>query len=87
MTITFEIPHEIEQDILIDGADIHTAAREAFLVELYRLRKISQHQLGMALGIDDYVTDDILKRHGVALEISVEEQRAEADSFRKAGSE
>ena len=87
MTITFEIPYDIEQDIFADGADINSAAREAFLVDLYRRRKITQHQLGIALGVDYYDTDGVLIRHGVALEISVEEQRAEADSFRKAGSE
>jgi hypothetical protein len=83
MTISFEIPHDIEQDVSTDGADLNGEAREAFLVELYRRRRISQHQLGMALGLDDYETDDVLRRHGVALEISVEDQRAEAVSLSK----
>jgi predicted HTH domain antitoxin len=84
VTISFEIPHDIEQEVAAAGADLNGEAREAFLVELYRRRKISQHQLGMALGVDDYETDEVLKRHGVALEISVEEQRTEADSLGKA---
>jgi len=83
VTISFEIPHDIEQDVSTDGADLNGEAREVFLVELYRRRRISQHQLGMALGLDDYETDDVLKRHGVALEISIEDQRAEAASLSK----
>jgi Uncharacterised protein family (UPF0175) len=83
MTIMFEIPHDIEQEVSADGADLNDEAREAFLVELYRRHRISQHQLGMALGLDDYETDGVLKRHGVLLEISVEEQCAEAASLRE----
>jgi hypothetical protein len=63
--------------------DLNDEAREAFLVELYRRHSISQHQLGMALGLDDYETDGVLKRHGVPLEISIEEQCAEAASLRE----
>jgi len=85
VTITFEIPHDIERDLSADGTDLNDEAREAFLVELYRRHKISQHQLGMALGVDDFEADEILKRHGVALEISNDDQKAESDSFRKAG--
>jgi len=83
VNITFEIPSDIEE-VCTDGADPNDEAREAFLVELYRRGKISQHQLGMALGLDHYDTDEALKRHGVALEISIEEQQAEAVSLREA---
>jgi hypothetical protein len=83
VTISFEIPNDIEQEVSTSGADLNCDAREAFLVELYRRQKISQHQLGMALDLDHYDTDEVLKSHGVALEISVEEQRAEAASLRE----
>ena len=56
-------------------------------MELYRRHKISQHQLGMALGLDDDEKDGVLKRHGVPLEISVEEQCAEAASLREVSPE
>ena len=87
MTISFEIPHDIEQELSTNGADVNGEAREAFLVELYRRHRISQHQLGRALGLDDYETDGVLKNHGVELEISVEELQAEAVSLRKAAPE
>jgi len=49
MTISFELPQEIEQQIRANGADLERKAREALLVELYREHKITQHQLGEAL--------------------------------------
>ncbi|MGO9468453.1 MAG: UPF0175 family protein [Isosphaeraceae bacterium] len=79
MTITFEIPEDIEQQIRANGADLERKAREAFLVELYREQKNTQHQLGEALGLDDYETDGVLKRYGVGYDLSLtefEEQRA-----------
>jgi Uncharacterised protein family (UPF0175) len=84
MTISFEIPRDLEEDVAANGADLNDEAREAFLVELYRQHRISQHQLGTALGLDDYDTDGVLKRHGIALERSIEEQRAEAESLEEA---
>jgi hypothetical protein len=51
MNISFEIPHEIEQQIRTNGLDVSGKAREAFLVELYREHKISHRQLGDALGL------------------------------------
>jgi hypothetical protein len=79
MTISFELPREIEQRIRTNGADLERKAREAFLVELYREQKITQHQLGEALGLDDYETDGLLKRYGVGYDLTpeeFEEQRA-----------
>lgn len=73
MTISFEIPQEIEQRIRTNGADVEGKAREAFLVELYREHKITQHQLGDALGLDDYETDGLLKRYGVGYDLTLEE--------------
>ncbi|HKI17573.1 MAG TPA: UPF0175 family protein [Isosphaeraceae bacterium] len=73
MTISFELPQEIEQQIRANGADLERKAREALLVELYREHKITQHQLGEALGLDDYETDGVLKRYGVGYDLSLEE--------------
>ena len=59
-------------------------AKEAYLVNLYRRRKITHHQLGHALDMDRYDTDGLLKRHGVELELSLEEFNAEVASLREA---
>ncbi|APW61769.1 UPF0175 family protein [Paludisphaera borealis] len=79
MTISFELPSEIEERIRNESIDVNDKAKEAFLVELYREQKITQYQLGQTLGLDDYETDGLLKRYGVGYELSLdefEEQRA-----------
>jgi hypothetical protein len=73
MTISFELPSEIEERIRREDVDFNEKAREAFLVELYREQRITQHQLGQSLGIDDYETDGLLKRYGVGYDVSLEE--------------
>jgi Uncharacterised protein family (UPF0175) len=82
MNISFEIPHDIEQQIRTNGLDVNGKAREAFLVELYREHKITHRQLGDALGLERYDTDGVLKRYGVGLGMSVEEIKAEVGLLR-----
>jgi predicted HTH domain antitoxin len=84
MTISFEIPSEIEQELGSNGADLNGEAREAFLIELYRQERITHHQLVAALGLSRYETDGVLKRHKVWLELSSEELAAQAASLREA---
>jgi predicted HTH domain antitoxin len=84
MTISFEIPPEIEQQIRIDGVDLAREVRELFLVELYRQERITHHQLAEALGLSRYETDGVLKRHKVWLELTPEELGAQAASLREA---
>ena len=83
MNISFEIPPDIEQRVRVEGADLNGKAREAFLVELYREQKITQHQLGEALGLDDYQTDGVLKRYGVGYDLTVEEFEEQRNALRR----
>lgn len=71
MTISFDLPRDITEQV--NGTDLNSKAREALLVELYREEKITQHQLGEALGLDDYETDGLLKRYSVGYDLSAEE--------------
>jgi predicted HTH domain antitoxin len=75
MTISFELPQSIEQQVGADGADLNREAQEAYLVELFRRRKISQHQLAEALGLTRVEADGVLKKHEVWLELTPEEFR------------
>ena len=84
MTISFEIPPEIEQQIRTNGADLDREARELFLVELYRQERISHCQLADALGLSRYEADGVLKRHKVWLELIPEELAAQPASLREA---
>ena len=54
MTISFELPQEIEREGRTNGADLSGEAREAYLVELYRQDRIEHHHLAQALGLDTY---------------------------------
>ena len=76
MIISFEIPHEIEQELAASGADLSGEARETFLVELYRQDRISHHQLTRALGLSRLETDGLLKRHKVSSGPTLDELRA-----------
>jgi hypothetical protein len=82
MSITFEIPPEIEDELRSTGADLNGDAREVCLVELYRRHKISQHQLALALGLSRVEADGVLKRREVWLELTSEELAAQAASLR-----
>jgi predicted HTH domain antitoxin len=84
MTITFELPEEIEEQARSNGADLDREAREAYLVELYRQDRITHHQLAEALGLSRLETDGILKRHKVSSGPTLEELRAEIGSLRDA---
>ncbi|MGC8643006.1 MAG: UPF0175 family protein [Isosphaeraceae bacterium] len=83
MTITFEIPGEIEQELRTAGADLNQTAKESLLVELYRQKQITHYQISKALGLSRYEVDGLLKRYDVPLELSIEEFSAEAASLRE----
>ena len=82
MSIRFELPADIEEQVRASGADPIREAKEAYLVQLYRRDRITHHQLGRALGLGRAETDGLLKRHGVMLDLTEEEVRAEAASLR-----
>ncbi|WP_435016002.1 UPF0175 family protein [Tundrisphaera sp. TA3] len=84
MTISFDIPQDIEQQLRVPDTERSGKAREAFLVELYREHEISHRQLGEALGLDRYATDGLLKRYGVGLDVSVSEIKAQVGILRDA---
>lgn len=72
MTISFEVPEEIERLLAEQGGDANRAAKEAALVELYRAERLSHSELASALGISRYEADGVLRRHGVFLDLSDE---------------
>jgi len=79
MTITFELPQDIEQQIRTNGADLDREARESYLVELYRQDRISHAQLRDALGVSLPDAERLIKDHGAGHDFPLdefEEQRA-----------
>jgi len=83
MTIHFEIPERIEEQLCGAGIDPTQMANELLLVDLYRKEQITHHQLATALGLNRYETDGVLKRHGVEMELSQEEFSAQVESLRE----
>jgi predicted HTH domain antitoxin len=77
MNISFQLPQDIEEQIRTNGADLNGEAREAYLVELYRQKRITHHQLAETLGLNRIETDGVLERHKVSPGPTLEELRAE----------
>ena len=74
MAVTIQLPTEIERVLRRDISNLDQAAKEAMLVELYRQDKLSHHQLGEALGLDRFETEDLLKRHNVTDDFPSEQE-------------
>jgi Uncharacterised protein family (UPF0175) len=84
MSITFELPALIEQQLRGAWADFDAVAKEAALVELYRQTKVTHHQLASALGLDRFATDELLKRYQVTEDlVSAEALGSQIATLRK----
>ncbi len=57
MTISFEIPRNIEQRLLTEGADPNREAKEVYLIDLYRQDRITHDDLSEALRNVDHAQD------------------------------
>jgi hypothetical protein len=85
MTISFEIPQEIEQQIRTDGVDLdRDAAKEVHLMEQYRQAKITHRQLEEALDFSFHETERLLKQRGMGQDLDIEEFEAGREFLRKA---
>jgi hypothetical protein len=85
MTIAFEIPQDIEQQIRAEGADLNRDAKEVYLMEQYRHAKITHRQLEEALGLSFHETEQLLKERGLGQDLDIEEFKVGRDLLRKAG--
>jgi len=65
MPVTFELPAQIELQLRGECADFDAVVKEAALVELYRQGQLSHHQLAVALELDRFGVNELLKRHHV----------------------
>ena len=85
MTIRFEIPQAMEQQIRTDGVDLNREAKVAYLVDLYRHERITRDDLSEALGLGFHQTEQLLKEHGVGDDFTLEEFEAERALLRETG--
>ena len=84
MNISFEIPHDIEQQIRTGGEDLNRDAQEVYLMEQFRQAKLSHRQLEDALGLSFQETEELLKRRGLGQDIDLAEFEAGRERLRKA---
>jgi Uncharacterised protein family (UPF0175) len=87
MTITFEIPHDIEEQIRTDGTDLNRDAKQVYLMEQYRQAKITHRQLQEALNLSFHETEQMLKQRGLGQDLVIEEFETSRGFLRKATSE
>ena len=74
MSVTFQLPDDIEQQLRQDLTNLDQVAKEAALVELYRQATLTHHQLATALGLSRFETEDLLKRHSVTEDLITKEE-------------
>jgi len=77
VSISFDLPASVEDQLRRELADLDVVAKEAALVELYRQERITHHQLGLSLGLERHETDGLLKRHKVVEDLPRAEELAE----------
>ena len=84
MSVTVELPRDIEERLRRENPNLDADAKEAYGVELFRRGQLNHLQLSRVLGVDRFATDAVLKRH------QVEEQsptsadlEADRDTLRK----
>jgi predicted HTH domain antitoxin len=78
MSVTFDLPAELEKRLRAECADLDAEAREASALELFRRGKISHFELAQVLGLDRFQTDAYLIQHKV-YEGSLTAEDLEAD--------
>lgn len=74
LTITLNLPANIERELLATTPDLDSAATEALLVSLYRQRKLSLLELSKALDLDRFETENILAKHNVIEDLGAPEE-------------
>jgi predicted HTH domain antitoxin len=77
MSISFDLPADVEEQLRRDHANLDGLAKEAALVELYRQGSISQHQLAESLNKTRFEIDELLKQRNVTEDLVTAEEVAE----------
>ncbi len=65
LTVTIDLPPDVEQALQSSPAATNKAGREALAVSLFRDGRLSHAQLAKALNLDRFETDALLKGHQV----------------------
>ena len=81
MDIHLELPEELARQLASDTEDLARVALEALAAEGVRSGKLSVFQARTLLGIQSrYEMDGFLKKHGVFLDLTVEDVQKDTDA-------
>jgi hypothetical protein len=65
MSVTFDLPADVEQKLRAQTPNLDTAAKEAYALDLFRRGRLTHYEFSKVLGLDRFETDAYLKRNGV----------------------
>jgi hypothetical protein len=77
MTLSFQIPPDVEQQLRAQTHDLPAEAKEAMCIEFYRQDKLTRYQLSQALGLSRFETDAVLKKHNVTEDLPTPDELEE----------
>jgi predicted HTH domain antitoxin len=77
MTLTIQLPVEVEQRLRAESANLEAEAKEALLLGLYRQDKLTRYELSQALDLTRFETDAVLKKHNVTEDLPTTEELEE----------
>ena len=83
MTVSFELPHELEQHLRLELGDLDQAAKEALLIESYREGRLSVGKIAQILGKGVIETQAWLTEHGVPLNYSLEDLKNDRETLHR----
>ncbi|MFM9957254.1 MAG: UPF0175 family protein [Phycisphaerales bacterium] len=83
MTVTFDLPPDIEACVSQLGPDVSATVKQAALVDLYRREVIGHADLARALGLSRLEADGLLKAHEVYLDDTIESLEADAEALKR----
>ena len=85
MSVTIELPEEIEQQLETEWGNLPRRALEALALEGYRSGALTLAQLRRMLEFETRMeADAFLKQHGVYLEYSVEDLEQDRETLKRA---
>jgi hypothetical protein len=74
MSVTFELPADVEERLRAETPNFEAEAKEAVLVEMYRQEKLTRYELAQALGMERLEVDAVLKKHKVTIDLPTAEE-------------
>ena len=84
MSVTINLPEEIEQHLESEWGNLPRRALEALAVEGYRSGALSAGQMGEMLSLSLWETEALLKQRGIELDYSVEDLRQDIEANERA---